>query len=166
MVKRPTSGDVWSEVVIRPAKPSEAQIIQSILCDSFEEYRSKYTSAAFQAVVPEESAIIECMKEGPVWVAVHHDEIVGTISAVPLAKEMQIRMMAVPPAERGKEIGRMLLVHLAKYAFNKGYRRLSLSINPFLTRAIREYEQFGFERTSEQPSDLHGTPVYTMTKYL
>jgi len=166
MVQRSASGDVWSEVVIRPAKPSEAQIIQAILCESFEEYRSSYTSAAFQAVVPAENTIVERMQEGPVWVAVYHDEIVGTISAVPLANEMQVRMMAVPPAERGKEIGRMLLVHLAKYAFRKGYRRLTLSINPFLTRAIREYEQFGFERTNEKPADQHGTPVYIMTKYL
>src|SRR5260370_227302 len=41
-----------------------------------------------------------------------------------------------------------------------------LSTTPFLDRAIRLYERFGFQRSDEGPLDLFGTPLFTMTKRL
>lgn len=41
-----------------------------------------------------------------------------------------------------------------------------LSTTPFLARAIRLYEQSGFQPTTEGPSDLFGTPLFTMVKTL
>jgi hypothetical protein len=51
------------------------------------------------------------------------------------------------------------------FAVGRSARRLSLTTTPFLTDAIRLYEQAGFSRTAE-PLDLHGTPLFGMVKEL
>ena len=72
--------------------------------------------------------------------------------------------MAVLPTARGQRIGELLLVHVEQFAVSKGFRRLFLSTTPFLDRALRLYEKFGFRRTDEGPNDLFGTPLFTMEK--
>jgi len=156
--------NAWADIEVRLATAADARTIHTVLTKSFEEYKARYTDAAFEAAVPPLERILERMKEGPVWVAEQRGEVVGTISAVPKGKTLLLRGLAVPPAERGRAIGKLLLVCVARHAFRNGYRRMTLSTTPFLTRAIRECEQFGFQRSQEGPHDLHGTPVYTLTK--
>jgi GNAT superfamily N-acetyltransferase len=106
------------------------------------------------------------MNEGPLWVAALADTIVGTVSALSKGDALYIRGMAVLPVARGQKIGELLLMQIESFAFAHGYKRLILSTTPFLTRAIRLYEQFGFRRSSDGPHDLFGTPLFTMTKRL
>jgi GNAT superfamily N-acetyltransferase len=166
MVHDPNTKDAWADIKIRTATAAETPDIEHVLSLSLAEYESRYTNAAFKLTAPSREKILRRMDEGPVWVAVHNGEVVGTISAIPKGREIRIRGLAVRPAERGRGIGRLLLVHVARYAFTNGFRRMSLSTTPFLTRANREYEQFGFQRSSEGPQIFHGTPIYTMTKFL
>ena len=158
--------EVCAAVDIRLAETNDAVNIESILSKSFEEYEERYTRAAFVTMTPPKVTILKRMKEGPVWVAIEDGKIVGTVSAVPKGRELCLRGLAVLPAERGKAIGRLLLVHLGRYAVRNGYRKITLSTTPFLTRAIREYEQFGFQRSEDGPHELHGTPIYKMVKQL
>jgi GNAT superfamily N-acetyltransferase len=104
------------------------------------------------------------MKEGPVWVAVAEGEITGTASAVLKAESLYLRGMAVLPAARGRRVGELLLEQIEFYATAHNCSRLFLSTTPFLDRAIRVYERFGFRRTDEGPHDLFGTPLFTMEK--
>ena len=60
----------------------------------------------------------------------------------------------------------MLLTHVEKFAASQGFSRLFLSSTPFLDRAIRLYEAFGFRRTAEGPHELFGAPLFTMEKLL
>jgi len=60
----------------------------------------------------------------------------------------------------------MLLRQVESFASAHGYKRLLLSTTRFLTRAIRLYEHFGFRRSSDEPTDLFGTPLFTMIKPL
>jgi len=81
----------------------------------------------------------------------------------------------VPP-DRGRAIGAILMEQgrlsaqdvdeIQRFAAANGCKRLFLSTTPFLDRAIRLYEAFGFQRTSDGPYDLFGTPLFTMEKVL
>jgi N-acetylglutamate synthase-like GNAT family acetyltransferase len=130
------------------------------------EYEASYTREAFAATVSTGPELEHRLVEGPVWIAVENDTVVGTVSVVPFGEALLIRSLAVLPSNRGQGIGEQLLHHVEKYAYEKGYKRLFLSTTPFLTSAIRLYERFGFQRSKEGPSDRFGTPIFTMTKQL
>lgn len=100
------------------------------------------------------------------WVALRDNKIVGTVSVVPKDGSLYIRGMAILPAARGGRIGELLLKQIESFAVEHSYQRLSLSTTPFLSRAIRLYEKFGFRRNGEGPHDLFGTPLVTMEKIL
>jgi putative acetyltransferase len=153
-----------SGIHIRMAGASETAAIASVLFQSFAEHRASYTAAAFAATTPTADGIRRRLHEGPVWVACHHDAIVGTVSAVSRGDVCYIRSMAILPAARGRGIGRLLLQHVEQFAAAQGCTSLLLSTTPFLTRAIRLYEQVGFRRTNDGPHDLFGTALFTMVK--
>ena len=154
------------QIQIRLALRSDAAAIASVLSESFREYKPLYTDGGFAATTPTTEQILDRMAEGPVWVALHRDVIVGTVAVVPKGEELYIRGMAVLPAERGRRIGELLLLHIEKFADANGHKRMFLSTTPFLARAIRLYERFGFQRCDEGPHELLGTPLFTMVKIL
>jgi N-acetylglutamate synthase-like GNAT family acetyltransferase len=96
-------------VLIRNAVIEEASAIASVLRQAFIEYEALYSLAAFAATTPTESKIQARWREGPVWVALQKDSIVGTVAAVPKSPSLYIRSMAVIPTVRGQGIARKLL---------------------------------------------------------
>jgi GNAT superfamily N-acetyltransferase len=151
---------------IRRARADDAWSIASVLHASFVEYESSYTAEAFAATTSTREQIRRRMSEGPIWVALQGDTIVGAVSVVPKSEAVYIRGMAILPTARGQRIGTLLLEQVEAYASRHGYRRLYLSTTPFLTRAIRLYGHCGFLRSDEGPHDLFGTPLFTMVKTL
>jgi GNAT superfamily N-acetyltransferase len=156
--------DSTPRIRIRLADRRDAPAIASLLFESFIEYEPLYTPEGFAATAITSEQIVARMREGPVWVAVRDEEIVGTVSVVAKAGSLYIRGMAVLPAARGERIGALLLTHIEEFARTEGFSRLFLSTTPFLDRAIRLYERFGFRRTAEGPHELFGTPLFTMEK--
>ncbi len=151
---------------IRAAVPENASAIASVLYDAFVEYKSSYTSGGFAATTPGADEVESRILEGPVWVVLHDQTIVGTVSVVPKGESLYIRGMAVIPNARGHQIGELLLAHIESFATTRGFKRLYLSTTPFLTGAIRLYERFGFQRIEAGPHNLFGTPIFTMEKLL
>src|SRR5687768_4992875 len=100
---------VLANIVIRSAAIDDAPAIAAGLYDSFVEYQPGYTPEAFAATAPTCDQIIDRMKEGPVWIAVLDDIIVGTVAAVPRGEALYIRGMAILPVARGKRAGELLL---------------------------------------------------------
>ena len=158
--------DSTPRIRIRLAETGDAQAIASLLLESFVEYEPLYTPEGFAATAITGEQIIARTGEGPVWVAMRGEEIVGTVSVVAKAESLYIRGMAVLPAARGERIGALLLTHIEEFARSQGFSRLFLSTTPFLDQAIRLYERFGFRRTSDGPHELFGTPLFTMEKLL
>lgn len=148
------------------AVPSDAPTISSVLHESFIEYKSSYTEEGFAATTPTSEQIQNRMKEGPLWVALIDKTIVGTVSAVPKGAALYIRGMGIVPTARGQRIGELLLKQIESFASEQVFKRLFLSTTPFLSRAIRLYEAYGFTQSSEGPHDLFGTPLFTMEKTL
>ena len=149
---------------IRVAKPEDAEAIATVLAKSFAEYKSSYTTAAYKATVPPVDEIRKRFGEGKIWAAIKDDEIVGTVSVVPKNDSLYIRSMAITPEARGQKIGERLLKEIEDYAVDGNYRKLFLNTTPFLARAIRLYETFGFVRCGSD--DLYETPLLTMEKLL
>jgi len=153
-------------ITIRRAVAADAPAVVSLLYESFLEYESLYTVEGFAATVISRSGVIDRMRAGPVFVATMNSQVVGTVAIVPKGESLYIRGMAVHPSARGQRLGERLLSYVENLANSQGARRLLLSTTPFLERAIRLYESFGFERTDEGPDNLHGTPLLTMQKLL
>jgi len=163
---RSMSEEVQSSVQIRRAVPEDCGHIAAVLLEAFTEYESFYTTEAFAATTPTSDQILVRLAEGPIWVALKGDVIVGTIAAVLKNEALYLRGMAIAPAARGDGIGRKLLECAEEFAIQYGCERLFLSTTPFLTRAIQFYEHYGFCRNAEGPHDLFGTPLFTMSKAL
>ena len=156
--------DESPDIQIRTAAPDDAEVIASVLRESFAEYRDSYTLEAFAATTPASEQILSRMGEGPLWVAVRGGVVVGTVSVVPRGESLYVRGMGVLPAARGQKVGEELLKQVEEFAAARGHGRLYLSTTPFLSRAIRLYERAGYVRTDEGPHELCGTPLFTMEK--
>lgn len=144
----------------------DAPSISSLLYESFLEYKSSYTEKGFTATTPPSDQILDRLKEGPTWVALQEETIVGTVSAVSKEDSLYIRGMAILPSARGQRIGERLLKQIEDYASEHAFRILLLSTTPFLSRAIRLYEHYGFKRSDEGPNHLFGTPLFSMRKVI
>jgi N-acetylglutamate synthase-like GNAT family acetyltransferase len=150
--------------LVRLAKAEDAEAIASVMFRAFTEYRDLYTPEGFAATAIPDEEVLSRMRQGPVLVALIDEEIVGTASVVKKDDSLYVRGMAVLPEKRGNRIGELLLAQIEKYAVGEGCKRLFLSTTPFLDRAIRLYEKFGFNRIDDGPHDLFGTPLFTMEK--
>jgi GNAT superfamily N-acetyltransferase len=149
---------------IRRAVADDSTHIASVLYDSFIEFKLLYSPEAFVATTPTDGEIRSRLNEGPVWVAVQSESIVGTVSAVLKSEGLYIRSMAVLPAARGHSMGRLLLQAVEDFARLTNCQRLFLRTTPFLRHAIRLYEHFGFHQSDQGPDYLFGTPLITMEK--
>mgnify|MGYP001405642052 CR=1 FL=1 len=154
-------------IQISLAELSQASAIAEVLQQAFLEYEPIYTPEAFAATTPTAEQIQKRWDEGPVWVALQSTEVVGTIAAVPKHnKSLYVRSIAILPAARGQNVGKALLQEMEQFARDNNFQRMFLSTTPFLERAIRLYQNFGFKQTDEGPHELFGTPVFTMEKTL
>ena len=150
--------------MIRRALDEDAARIAAVLYESFVEFEDLYTPRAFAATVLSPQGVLERMAEGPLWVGLRGDVIVATASAVDTSTGVYIRGMGAVPGARGRGMGRLLLEHIEGFARERGAKRMYLSTTPFLGRAIRLYENYGFDPTADPPTDLYGTPLFTMVK--
>ena len=155
-----------SQIDVRMAVAEDASAIAAVLERAFREYRESYTQDGFIATVLAEDKIATRMAQGPMWVALDNEEIVGTVAAVSKGEALHVRSMGIVPEARGKRIGELLLKNVEAFAMAQRHQRMTLSTTPFLSRAIRLYERFGFQPSAEGPADLFGTPLFTMTKRL
>jgi ribosomal protein S18 acetylase RimI-like enzyme len=132
---------------------------------AFTGFEASYTALAFAATTPTPEEIAGRFAEGPTWVAVQDDRVLGTVSVVPQGRGLYLRSMAVHPTARGQGIASRLLLAVEEFAMSEGYGRLVLTTTPFLAAAIQLYERAGFRLTGEH-ADLFGTPLLWMAKDL
>src|SRR5260370_37244901 len=90
---------------IRAGQPHDARAIASVLCAAFVEYESRYTPQAYAATTPSIEDVKRRFMEGPIWVALLDEAVVGTVSAVPRGKALYVRGMADIPEARGQTVG-------------------------------------------------------------
>jgi GNAT superfamily N-acetyltransferase len=152
------------EIQIREAGPEDAEAVARVLYESFIEFRALYTDGGFTATTPSAEQIRLRISEGPVWLVLRDGLALGTVAAVVKGTRLYMRGMAVLPPARGLGIAARLLERVEERARGEECGRVFLSTTPFLSGAIRLYEESGFRRTDEGPPELGGTPLFTMEK--
>ena len=154
-------------VEIKLASPADAEVIAEILTKSFSKFESDYTPEALEYVTPQAAEIRGRFGEGPIWIALVDDEVVGTVSVVKEPDWLYIRSMAVLPAAQGHGVGGALLDAIEQFAAETGVETLFLYTTHFSADAIRLYERHGFIRGRETTAEEWcGTPGFEMWKYL
>lgn len=152
---------------IRLAVADDVDGIADVLFEAFSQFEEHYTPGAFAAVAPLPVEIRGRYAEGPIWVAVNDENIVGTVSVVPEPEWLYIRSMAVSPPAQGLGVGKKLLETVVSYGIEHGFDRLYLYTTDFLTSAIRLYERSGFNldrlTTAEE---WYGIPGQGMDKQI
>lgn len=152
---------------IRRAVAVDAPEIAEVLRQSFREFEALYTPKGFAATTPDPAQVQQRMQEGPAWIALCEDRVVGTASAVLKGgKGLYVRGVAVVPLVRGQGIAESLMNEVESFARQNGCGRMFLTTTPFLTAAIRLYERLGFMRVPNGIADLFGTPLIKMQKDL
>jgi len=155
-----------STIEIRRAEPDDAAEIVRVLHAAFVEFEPLYTPQGFAATVLDAEQVLRRMTEGPAWIALLGDEVVGSVAAIEKNESVYVRGMAVVPAARGSGAGGRLLASAEAWALERKHTRIYLSTTPFLLSAIRLYEGNGYKRVDTKLHDLFGTPLFTMEKSL
>jgi GNAT superfamily N-acetyltransferase len=150
---------------IRPAASRDARGIAAVLHAAFAPYEPLYTPAAFAATAIPAAGVLRRLEEGPVWVAIEHRRVIGTLGAVLHRPVLHLRGMAVMPSKHGRGIGRRLLAEAERFGRGVGANRIELQTTPFLASALRLYSAAGYEPCVDVTYWL-GVPLVTMAKRL
>jgi ribosomal protein S18 acetylase RimI-like enzyme len=160
-MSRPVKKEVSvREIEIRRAVPAEAEAISLLIREAFAPFESEYTAEAFEYTTPSADAIRPRFDEGPIWVAIDNDVMVGTVSGLRESDRFYIRSMAIKPTAQRLGVGQKLLETLEAFAFDAGYDTLYLYTTFVLPGAKRLYEKNGFyvlrETTPEEWCNMGG----------
>jgi ribosomal protein S18 acetylase RimI-like enzyme len=99
-------------------------------------------------------------REAELWVAADPDGLLGCVTYCPPGSpwreiavddsEGEFRMLAVPPAARGRGVGRLLVLRCLDRSRELGQQRVVLCSDQRMTAAHRLYASFGFTRRPER----------------
>jgi ribosomal protein S18 acetylase RimI-like enzyme len=153
---------------IRRATPEDAATISALIHEAFAPFEAEYTAEAFAYTTPPADVISGRFAEGPIWVAVDGDLIVGTVSGLPEPDRFYIRSMAIKPRAQRLGIGQRLLETLEAFARDAEYKKLYLYTTFVLPAAKRLYERNGFyvlrETSPEEWCNMGGLEMEKILK--
>ena len=141
------------DIEYRLARPEESEAISELLLESFGMFEAEYTPGAFEYTTPGTDSVRGRFDEGPVWVAMDGDTMIGTVSGLPEPDRFYVRSMAVRPDAQGLGLGQRLLEILEGFARDKEFDRLYLYTTHVLPGAKRLYEKNGFYVKRETPPE-------------
>ena len=155
------------ELKIRLATSEDSVAIAEVLHEAFLPFREHYTAEAFDVVTPSVEIIESRFVEGPIWVAVKDDKLVGTVSLTTEPEGLYIRSMAVRPGAQGLGIGHRLLDALNDHVSESEIGRIFLYTTYFVPGAKELYEKHGFKWVRDTTAEeWYGTPGLEMDKFL
>ncbi len=141
------------DIEYRLARPDESEAISELLLESFGMFEAEYTPGAFEYTTPNTEVVRGRFEEGPVWVAMDGNTMIGTVSGLPEEDRFYVRSMAVRPDAQGHGIGQRLLEPLEAFAREGGFERIYLYTTHVLPGAKRLYEKNGFHVLRETPAE-------------
>lgn len=142
------------ELAIREAEPAELDIVASLCVDAYSEFAARMAPDAWSSFAQDIANVRGRTIDAQVLVAERGGRIVGTVTLYPNWRGAQrdasaVRLLAVPPAERGTGVGRALMEQCIELTRKEGKRRLVVTVAPEMENARDLYDKLGFERAPD-----------------
>jgi GNAT superfamily N-acetyltransferase len=159
---------VSDALVIREARDNELDIVASLVVDAYSEFAAKMAPDAWSSFAQDIANVRGRSIDAQVLVAERDDRIVGTVTRYPDWRGAQedasaVRVLAVPPAQRGTGVGRALMKRCIDLARSEGKRRVVVAVAQEMEEARDLYDKLGFERATDL--DHMPAPGVHMTGY-
>lgn len=148
------AADRPGEVVVRVVEPTEAAAVGALV---ERVYRGGgWTTAAYSQLLRDVSSR---MSDATVLVALWNGSPMGSVTVAEpgstfasrcMPDEVEVRMLAVDPAVRGRGIASLLMDECEAMARRGAYRGILLSTEPNMHAAHRLYERRGYIRQPER----------------
>lgn len=141
-------------LVIREAGDDELDIVASLVVDAYSEFAARMAPDAWSSFAQDIANVRGRSIDAQVLVAERGDRIVGTVTRYPDWRGAQqdasaVRVLAVPPSERGTGVGRALMEHCIDLARSEGKQRLVVAVAQEMDEAKDLYDRLGFERAPD-----------------
>jgi GNAT superfamily N-acetyltransferase len=142
---------VSDDLKIREARDDELDIVASLVVDAYSEFAARMAPDAWSSFAQDIANVRGRSLDAQVLVAERDGRIVGTVTRYPDWRGAQqdasaVRVLAVPPDERGTGVGRALMEQCIEWARDEGKERLVLAVTPEMEDARDLYDKLGFER--------------------
>lgn len=141
-------------LLIRPARDDELDIVASLTVDAFAEYAARMSPDAWSPFAQDIANVRGRLGDGQLLVAEQDGLIVGSVTLFRQWRGAQeeaaaVRLLAVPPSHRGQGIGRALMEYCIGVARDDGKRRVVLTFVQEMEHARDLTERIGFIRAPE-----------------
>lgn len=142
------------DVVIRPARDSDLDIVASLMVDAYAVYAAAMAPDAWSMFAQDIANVRGRQGDGELLVAERDGRLVGSVTLYRNWRGAQsdaagVRLLSVPPPEQGRGIGRALMEHCVEAARAEGKHRVVLTVTQEMD-AVRELsESLGFMRAPE-----------------
>jgi GNAT superfamily N-acetyltransferase len=145
---------VSDALVIREAREGELDIVASLVVDAYSEFAARMAPDAWSSFAQDIANVRGRSIDAQLLVAEREDRLVGTITRFPNWRGAQkdasaVRLLAVPPSERGSGVGRALMEHCIDLARKEGKQRMVVTVAQEMDDARDLYDKLGFERAPE-----------------
>jgi SAM-dependent methyltransferase/ribosomal protein S18 acetylase RimI-like enzyme len=156
------------EVIIRAARPSEAEAIHQVLGAAFRGLRGRgYSRRALEAAIVPPEEIGQRLAQGcHVLVAEAGRQVVGTATGIEEHEALHVCSVAVHPDWQGQRIARRMMEVLEGLARQRGCHKLWLQTAWTMTEAIALYKRLGYQQEGYQPRQFYGEDFFVFGKVL
>jgi len=154
--KQATEGN---PLLIRPARPEEAEAIVALIHRAFGQYRGMLRPES-SALSESADSIRAAMKAGTILLAVRDDRILGCISVQRKTDFGYAGRLAVEPMERSAGIGRALMAEAEALVRRMGVDRLRVDVRLKLRDNRAFFKALGFVEGAQRCHPGFASPTY------
>jgi GNAT superfamily N-acetyltransferase len=140
-----------SGLIIRGARSDELDLVASTVVDAYAEYAARMSPDAWSMYAQDIANVRGRVDDAELVVAERDGRIVGAADLYLRWRGAQedsaaVRLLAVPPRERGTGVGRALMEHCVERAREAGKKRVVLTTTMEMESARELNESLGFLR--------------------
>jgi len=128
------------DVIVRPARPSDASAVTDLVHDAYRHYVTRIG----RQPAPMSVDYVQAIADGIVWVVDVDDQVGGVIVLEDATDHVLIDNVAVRPTLQGRGVGSLLLEFAEQHARARGVGELRLYTNERMTENLAYYARRGY----------------------